>query len=193
MTTDQAATLTPKQARFVDELFIHDFNATAAYKAAGYKWRNEMVATNSASQLLAKPYVQAAVAAKRGRLAVKTEVTQERIVKELAKIAFSDMRHFAKVDEGVPFLPSTAWTGEDAAAVAEVSQTVTEAGGTIRLKLHDKLAALDKLAKHLGMYPKDGGDTYVDARSVHIVTGEALTALREARKLLEEPRDDGEL
>ncbi len=36
--------------------------------------------------------------------------------------------------------------------VAEVSQTKTEHGGTIRLKLHDKQAALVNLGRHLGLF-----------------------------------------
>ena len=187
MTPDQATTLTPKQQRFVDELFIHDFNQSAAYIAAGYKAKNPEVAKVAASRLLlTNVHVAAAVAAKRERLAVKTEVTQERIINELARVGFSDMRRFAKVGSGVTFLPSDGWTDDDAAAVAEVGETVTKEGGTVRFKLHDKLSALDKLARHLGMYPKETGDTYIDARSVHVHTNAALEALIEARRQLKE-------
>ena len=44
-------------------------------------------------------------------------------------------------------------TREQAACVAEVSQTITENGGTIKFKLHNKVDALNSLAKHLGMFP----------------------------------------
>ena len=45
-----------------------------------------------------------------------------------------------------------ALTPEQQAAVAEISETVTQNGGTVRIKLHDKIGALEKIGKHLGMY-----------------------------------------
>jgi hypothetical protein len=50
-------------------------------------------------------------------------------------------------------------TAEQRRVVSEVSQTVTEAGGTIRVKLHDKMSAIDKLGRHLGMFKDGNGDT----------------------------------
>ena len=43
-------------------------------------------------------------------------------------------------------------TPEMAAVVAEVSETVTKDGGSTRFKLHDKLAALDKIGRHFAMF-----------------------------------------
>ena len=45
----------------------------------------------------------------------------------------------------------TLLTPAQQAVVADVSRSRTKTGETIRIKLHDKLAALDKLARHLGM------------------------------------------
>src|SRR5689334_25383340 len=54
--------------------------------------------------------------------------------------------------EGVKLRPSAELTDDEAATVSEASQTVTEAGGTIRLKTADKLGALKLLGTHLGMF-----------------------------------------
>lgn len=58
------------------------------------------------------------------------------------------MRRYVDWDgDSVTIRPSGELTDDDAAAVAEVSRTETEHGGTVRFKLHDKLAALGLLAK----------------------------------------------
>src|SRR3954468_3976582 len=53
---------------------------------------------------------------------------------------------------GVKLRPSGELADEEAAIVAEASQTVTEAGGTVRLKAVDKLGALRLLGQHLGTF-----------------------------------------
>jgi phage terminase small subunit len=93
------------------------------------------------------------------------DVTIDRIVGEYVKIAFADAGdYFDWGPNGVTVKDKSELTPEQRSAVAEVSQTVTEKGGTIRVKLHDKLNALEKLGKHLGMFidkhevaGKDGG------------------------------------
>ena len=48
--------------------------------------------------------------------------------------------------------PQEDLTSDQQAAVAEVSETKTEKGGTVKIKLHDKLGALEKIGRHLGMF-----------------------------------------
>ena len=75
------------------------------------------------------------------------------MVKELARVAFSDPRKiFQWGPYGVTLLQSSDLTDDEAAAVGEVSQTTSENGGSIKAKLHDKLKALELLGKHLGMF-----------------------------------------
>ena len=107
----------------------------------------------------------------RVKLADKFGVTQENIVRELAKMAFSDIRSVVKWGDGVAI--KNPETGElivvndvvligsehldDMAAggIAEVSQS--PAGG-VKVKMHDKRAALVDLGKHLGLFDGAGRD-----------------------------------
>jgi phage terminase small subunit len=85
----------------------------------------------------------------------RTEVTAARVVTELAKIAFANMQDY---------LPRPGETldvhrlDQDRMAAVEVitiDEFVDPAGVVHRrthLKLHDKLAALTSLARHLGMF-----------------------------------------
>jgi phage terminase small subunit len=81
-------------------------------------------------------------------------VTIDRIICEYAAIAFADAGDFFDWGrKGVNVRDKAELTPLQRRVVAEASQTITESGGTIRVKLHDKLTALDRLGKHLGMLP----------------------------------------
>lgn len=170
--------LAPKRAAFVREYLI-DFNGTQAAIRAGYAVSG---AKQEAARLLTNADVMTVLAARRTELAApvlaEAQVTVERVLREYARIAFADMRRFATVSAGgVRLLDSKTWTDDDAAAVESVSETVTKEGGSVRFKLHDKVGALNQLAKYLGMV-SDGTQVNIDARSVSI-TPERLRELRE--------------
>lgn len=152
--------LTPKQERFVAEYLI-DLNATQAAIRAGY---SQKTAQQQGSRLLLNVLVQEAIAKGREKTAAKLEITKERIVDELAKIAFADIRKAVRwgkspIDASsenanpnglgiypVELVPSEEIEDEIAAAVSEVSLTQTG----IKIKMHDKKAALVDIAKLLG-------------------------------------------
>jgi len=188
-----AGQLTPKQARFVDEYLI-DLNATQAAIRAGY---SAHTANRIGPETLLRPHVAAAVAALQAALAAKAGVTRERIVAELAKIGFSDIRKAVswrpfvteiEVDEDsgeqrlsvtnqVQVVASDDLDDETAAAISEISQS--DKGG-LKVKLYDKRAALVDLGKHLGMFVerhehtgKDGGPI----RTIAELTDEQLAAI----------------
>jgi phage terminase small subunit len=101
--------------------------------------------------------------------AERAEVTVEQVVRELKLIGFSDIRKVVswrnelvtrteKGKDGEPVMvmmprvtivDADKISDEAAAAVAEVWQT---ANGALRVKLHDKHAALVSIGKHLGMF-----------------------------------------
>lgn len=165
--------LTPKQERFVAEYLI-DLNATQAAIRAGYSQRTAKV---QGSRLLTNDNVAAAVQARQGKIAEKLEITQERVVAELAKIGFSNMADYMRAGpDGDPFLDFSALTRDQAAALTEV--TVDDfidgrgedarAVRRVKFKLADKRAALVDLGKHLGMFTEkvsiggaDGGPVSV--------------------------------
>ena len=153
--------LTPKQPRFVEEYLV-DLNATQAAIRAGY---SPKTAGQIGERLLKKVEIQQALAERMKAREQRTEVTQDRVVKELAKIAFGDPRNVMTWGPtGVKLKASTELTDDEAAFVSEVSETTTEHGGSLKLKTNDKLKALELLGRHLGMFKekvevtgKDGG------------------------------------
>lgn len=106
-----------------------------------------------ASELLENGKITVRIEAMQAALRKRHEVTVDRVVQELANIAFANAGdYYAWGPDGVRIKDSAELTAQQRAVVCEVSQTITESGGTIKVKLSDKQAALDKLAKHLGMF-----------------------------------------
>lgn len=139
--------LRDRQAAFIREYLI-DLNATAAYKRAGYSAKGHS-AESAAERLLRNVEVKAAIAAALKARAEQTNITAKQILDELALIAFADQRNFCTWGpSGLTLSPSDR-LGDNARAVAEISQD----GEKIKFKLHDKVAALTLLGKHLGLFP----------------------------------------
>jgi phage terminase small subunit len=143
--------LTPRQQRFVNE-YLLDRNGSAAYRRAGYKAKGNAAETG-ASRLLRNAQVADAVAAAEQRHLAGLEINARAVLRELARCAFSRLTDVAKWDkDGVEFLDSATLSEDAKAAVESVSSTPTPHGNALRIKMHSKLAALDKLCRHLGLY-----------------------------------------
>src|SRR5205085_2965101 len=141
--------LNDRQARFVAEYLV-DLNATQAAIRAGYSART---AYSAGERLLRNVEVAAAIAEAQAARSRRTEVTADRVVLELARVAFGDPRRVMSWGpDGVKLRPSAELADEEAAIVAEVGETTTKEGGTLRVKTVDKLGALRLLGQHLGMF-----------------------------------------
>ena len=137
--------LTAKQKAFVAEYLI-DLNATQATLRAGYVTKN---ADKVGAQLLGKDWVQAAIQEALQAREKRTLITQDRVLAELGKIGFSDLKDFVEFGPDGVSLKQDA--DVDGAVVAEVSETATQLGSSKKIKLHDKMKALELIARHLGM------------------------------------------
>jgi len=145
--------LTSKQQAFCEEYLI-DLNATQAAIRAGYTART---ANNHINQIVVNSGVQAEIARLKAKRAQRTEITADNVVLELAKIGFSNIEDFAKIEgKTVKFTDFKDLTREQLAAVESIGSTEK---GKITLKLHSKISALQDLGKHLGIYQKDNEQT----------------------------------
>lgn len=167
--------LTAKQERFVAE-YLSDLNATQAALRAGY---SPKTAYASGCENLKKPQIAQAIQDAQAKRSSRTEITQDRVLKELARIGFSDLRKAVDWAGNQVTLKDSAGLDDDTAmALAEVSQ----GPNGVKIKLHDKLAALDKIARHLGMF-KDVGEGQFDAEplTININTAAPVGEIRVTR------------
>lgn len=143
------AKLTPKQKAFCEEYLI-DLNATQAAIRAGYK---PSTAKEIGCENLTKPNIRAYIDKAIAERSKRTGINQDRVIRELARIAFVNANNVIDIDEAT--LKQGA-SEDDTAAIASVKvKTIpTKDGeGTEReIKLSDKLRALELLGKHLGMF-----------------------------------------
>ena len=140
--------MTEKQKRFCDEYLIY-LNATRAYKVAYKNVKSDEVAKAAASRLLTnvnvKNYIDDCMEERQKR----TEVTQDRVIQELAAIAFSKVTDYATVkDDMVKIKDTDELTEKQIRAISGIK----EGKFGIELKLNDKEKALELLGRHLGMW-----------------------------------------
>jgi phage terminase small subunit len=144
--------LTPKMRRFVEE-YPKDLNGTQAAIRAGY-------AADSAAQrgnwLLRQKKVLKALRKEMKRITERNKVNQDNVVRELARIAFSNMADFAEWDQGGVLLRSSQVLSREATAVIkEVSETATPKSTTVKIKLYDKPQSLITLCRYLGILDRE--------------------------------------
>lgn len=168
--------LTPKQLRFVDEYLI-DLNATQAAIRSGYSKRT---AGSQGFDLLKKPEVVSALEAKRKELASKAGITRERILEEMASLAFSDLRGI--FDEDGALRPIHTLTAGQAAAISSIEvegPTKRNPNWVTKVKLWDKGKQLENLLKHLGM----AEDKQPDAAPTGVIPPQLAAVLERAAKI----------
>ena len=145
------SSLTRLQKRFAEE-YVIDLNGAAAYSRAGYRAKNENSAAAGASTLLRNPNVAAYVQALTARRSHSTGITAERVLQELARLAFSDVRSVMTFSTGGVKLKASDELDDDAAAaISEVSETRGEFNSSTKVKMHNKVQALKLLAQHTGL------------------------------------------
>jgi len=192
MATSKASTqppgeaLSPKHEAFVQAYVSRGMNGTKAYRAVYPSIKSDDVAGAAAARLLGNVRVQARIAEIMRAGAERAEVTVEQVVRELKLIGFSDIRKVVswrnelvtrteKGEDGEPvpmprvtIVDADKISDEAAAAVAEVSQTVN---GALRVKMHDKHAALVSLGRHLGLFTD-----HVKVDAVYGISEEPMSA-----------------
>lgn len=159
------ANLTHKQALFVQEYLI-DLNATQAAIRAGY---SESTAYSIGNENLKKPEIREAIQKAMDLRAKRTEITADRVLVELAKLGFSDIRQILTKEGG---LRDLSCLNDDIAAAVQSVEVITKQTGkddseieyVHKIKLADKKAALELLGKNLKLFAdrvehtgKDGG------------------------------------
>jgi hypothetical protein len=149
--TDQDLTLTQKQERFCIE-YLATGNASEAYRRSYSPGEDTLPSTihRSAHDMLRHEGVKARLAELRAEVAEAAVIDQAQLLVELRRLALSDVRML--MDEAGKVLIPSELDPETAAAVQSFK---IDEYGRIEYKFHDKLGALEKLAKYLGLYEKD--------------------------------------
>lgn len=144
--------MTEKQKLFADEYLI-DLNATRAYRKAYPNCKKDSSADAAARKLLGNTRIQKYISERMEERQKRTEITQDRVVEELAAIAFAKATDYVEIRSngvaGVVIIkPTSELTDVQIRAIAGIK----EGANGIEIKLNDKEKALELLGRHLGMW-----------------------------------------
>lgn len=179
--------LTPKQQLFADEYLI-DLNGTAAYKRAGYIADGKSAEVN-ASRLLGNAKVAKYVQKAMDKRAEKLEITSERVLGEIAKLSFADIRKV--FNEHGQLLPIHELPDEIAASVSSIEVVTSRIPGgepadvehTAKIKFWDKRSSLELLGRHLKLFTDKTEVTGKDGNPLAIALAEIASSPNNRIKL----------
>jgi phage terminase small subunit len=161
--------LTDKQKLFADEYLI-DLNATRAYKAVYKNCKSDEAAAAASARLLRNVKVAKYIEQRMKDREKRTEITQDKVLNELAAIAFSNGSDFAQVVEEPMIVegkyvmdPDTGklrnWETVKITHTDKLPEEKKKAIAGIKMGKNgievstcDKVRALELLGKHLGMF-----------------------------------------
>lgn len=138
--------MTKKQKLFCEEYLI-DLNATQAAIRAGYSPES---ARQSGTDNMKNPYIRARIEKAMAERSRRTGVNAERVVLELAKIAFVNA---GMIIDATDATLKTDAAPEDLAAIQSIKvKDMGDMGIEREIRMADKLKALELLGRHLGMF-----------------------------------------
>jgi len=137
--------------------YIIDFHGTNAAIAAGYSQKSAHV---TASRLLSDAKICARIAELQKKQTDKLDITAERVLGELAKMAFLDPRKFFNADGSLKAVGDL--DDQTAASLAGIEHEklfehfgkgqAKEVGTTTKIKIADKGINLERLGRHLKLF-----------------------------------------
>ena len=141
--------------RFADKYF-ETLNAKDSAIYAGF---SEDTAKQIGYNLLQRDDIQEYLNKLREEYQKKSGINKQRILDEYAKIAFSDIRELYSEDNQLLDVKKIDDNVAGSVSSVEVDEMTNKYGEIIgytkKVKLHNKLAALDSLGKVLGIFEKD--------------------------------------
>ncbi|MFQ9546229.1 MAG: terminase small subunit [Clostridium sp.] len=161
--------LTEKQKIFVNEYLV-DLNATRAYKVAYPNVKKDDTAAVNGNRLLRNAKVKEYLNERMKEREKRTEITQDKVLEELAAIAFSNGSKYAKVIEEIVYdengevlldhngnivkqkVVELVLTDELSETDKKAIASIKRGKNGIEISTCDKVRALELLGKHLGMF-----------------------------------------
>jgi phage terminase small subunit len=139
----RGGSVTPKQYLFCAEYLV-DLNASQAAIRAGYSKKG---AGQTGEKLLKNAEIRKRLSELQQRRQARTEITADYVIERLAKIA--DFDHRQLYDSDGVMLPAHKMSDAVSAAISGIEHT--DKGG-VRVKVSDRVRALELLGKHLALF-----------------------------------------
>lgn len=156
------AKLTERQKKFIDQYMVDFIGGDAVRRSKVFKTKYP---DQTAAQLLRNPAVQAEIARRRKAQTDRLQIKADEVLLEIKKLAFSDLRK-AFNDDGslkdmseIPDDVAAALAGIDVDELFDGrGEDRQKIGYTKKIKLWDKLKALQMLGEHCGIFKPKGDE-----------------------------------
>lgn len=156
--------LKPLEALFVDEYVASMDPRGSAIRAFANSPQKKASPDARALDMMKRPLIQAAIRERMAAAMQRLELTADKVLAEVAKVAFANMGDYVRITgDGEPYVDLSGVNADQMAAITEVkSEDFVEGRGEdardirkVSIKLHDKMGALDKLMRYFGLYAPD--------------------------------------
>lgn len=182
---------------FVRHWFNAGFNQVNAAVAMGREGNDAKI---FAGKMMRRESVRIKIKKHMERALESAQLDPQNVIREVAKIAFSNLWNFTRLaDDGNRYIDLTSVTEEQMAAVSEIEISEYKEGRgedardviKTKVKMHPKMAALDKLMLALRIYEPEGGaviNNYVNndnrKQTLKLESATPEDAAKEYRKLM---------
>lgn len=152
--------LTDYQKKFIEE-YLKDLNQTQAAIRAGYRGK-ESTARISASRMMRDVNVKREIDKRIEERSKRNEITADRVLQELAAIAFFDVRKI--YNEKNEMKKITDLDDRTARAISSIETEVSNLGHKVfsttkKIRMNDKIRALQLVGNHIGMFKESTSST----------------------------------
>jgi len=178
--------LNRKHKRFCEE-YLEDLNATQAAIRTGYSKKTARI---HACKLLTNPNIQKEVERLMKLRSERTAISQDRVLRELAMIGFSDIRNYVTIDKDTGAIQAKGFEdmpkGESRVlrSVKEDRVIKEDADGKkctvydkVKFELWDKPKALEMIGRHLTMFT----ESHIFNGNMNITVISAIPELKEKK------------
>jgi len=151
---------TPNEMKVIDEYFLNGFVKYKAFQAV-YTNQSDSSSRGNTWQFFTRPWVKEEIERRMKSSRQRFDVSQETLVQELAAIGFARLSNLLDVQEDGTAVVNLKNLGEaERAAISEITVDEYQEGHgeearpvkKVKIKLHDKNAALEKLMRHMGLF-----------------------------------------
>jgi phage terminase small subunit len=177
--------LTDKQKAFC-ESYVRHFNKLVALKDGGY-WTPQKSGGSQAvlvqqrfENIMKSPSVQQYILLLKQSVASRLDISMDDIIDEYKSMAFTNMADLVEWDDkGMTILKSSKQlTKAQKAGIAEITETTTKAGTVVKIKLHNKQTALDRLFEILKSLEEretgDEGPAKISQTQINVILGDPI-------------------
>ena len=156
-------------------------NATRAYKVAYPKTKRDEVAASLGARMIRNEKVSAYIQKRMEERSAATQITAEstlRDINNIAKASITDIVSLVVDENGAIKMQITDFAKLPKEIKSAIQSIKQNKDGSIEIKMHDKLKALELQAKHLGMFSDKTADKNDDAEKALNKLDEVLKEIK---------------